>query len=142
MSPVSTASAEQHLQPEGELVIRTIAMPGDTNFNGDIFGGWLISQMDLGGAVAARQLCKSRITTIAIDSMRFRYPVQVGDTVSCYAKLERVGTTSMTFRIMAWVNRGGTTDQPSCVTEAVFTYVAIDDAGKPRPVYRSNHPLL
>lgn len=123
-------------KPEGELVIRTVAMPKDTNFNGDIFGGWLISEMDLGGAIAARKLCKSRITTVAIDGMRFRHPVQVGDTVCCYAKLERVGTTSMTFKIMAWINSAGISETRHCVTEALFTYVAIDENGKPIPVYR------
>ena len=124
-------------QPEGDLVIRTVAMPKDTNFNGDIFGGWLLSEMDLGGAIAARKLSKSRITTIAIDGMRFRHPVNVGDTVCCYAKLERVGTTSMTFKIMAWINQEGISEERFCVTEALFTYVAIDKAGKPIPVYRT-----
>lgn len=123
-----------------ELVIRTIAMPKDTNFNGDIFGGWLLSQMDLGGAVAARKLCKSRIATIAVDSMRFRYPVQVGDTVCCYAKLERVGTTSMTFKMLAFVNQGGTSETRRCVTEALFTYVAINEKGETIPVYRPDNP--
>ncbi|MDO8954205.1 MAG: acyl-CoA thioesterase [Gammaproteobacteria bacterium] len=122
-------------QPEGELVIKTIAMPADTNFNGDIFGGWLISQMDLGGIVAARSISKSRATTIAIDGMKFRQPVRVGDTVCCYAKLVKVGTTSMTFKIMAWANESGITHR-KCVTEALFTYVAIDETGKPIPVYR------
>lgn len=134
---------DDHLNPcapEGELVIRTIAMPKDTNFNGDIFGGWLLSQMDLGGAVAARRLAKTRITTVAIDGMRFRYPVQVGDTVCCYAKLERVGTTSMTFNIMAWVNEGGISSQRRCVTEAKFTYVAINESGEPMPVFRADNP--
>src|ERR1700677_2947925 len=126
-------------EPEGELVIRTVAMPKDTNFNGDIFGGWLISEMDLGGAVAARKLSKSRITTIAIDAMRFRHPVQVGDTLCCYAKLERVGRTSMTFKIMAWVNTKGISDRRHCVTEALFTYVAIDENRQPIPVYRENN---
>ncbi|MDF2529417.1 MAG: thioesterase superfamily protein [Gammaproteobacteria bacterium] len=122
-------------QPEGELVIRTVAMPADTNFNGDIFGGWLISQMDLGGIVAARSISKSRATTIAIDGMKFRRPVKVGDTVCCYAKLIKVGNTSMTFKIMAWANESGITER-KCVTEALFTYVAIDESGKPIPVHR------
>jgi acyl-CoA thioesterase YciA len=115
-------------------------MPKDTNFNGDIFGGWLLSEMDLGGAVAARKLAKSRITTVAIDGMRFRCPVHVGDTICCYAKLERVGTTSMTFKVMAWVNQGGVSETRHCVTEALFTYVAIDDRGKPHPIYRIDNP--
>jgi acyl-CoA thioesterase YciA len=124
-------------EPEGELVIRTIAMPMDTNFNGDIFGGWLISQMDLGGIVAARKLSKSRATTVAINAMHFRYPVKVGDTVCCYAKLLKVGRTSMTFQIMAWVSEQGIKPR-KCVTEAVFTYVAIDEAGQPIAVNRDS----
>lgn len=129
-------------ETEGELVIRTIAMPMDTNFNGDIFGGWLLSQMDLGGSIAARKLAKSRITTVAVDAMRFRAPVNVGDTVCCYAKLERVGTTSMTFKIVAFVNEGGVCQERICVTEALFTYVAIDENGQPRPVFREDNPKI
>ena len=127
-------------EPEGDLVIRTVAMPKDTNFNGDIFGGWLLSQMDLGGAVSARKLSRTRIVTVAIDGMRFRNPVKVGDTVCCYAKLERIGTTSMTFKIVAWVNEGGISEERRCVTEALFTYVAIDIEGNKIPVFRANNP--
>ncbi len=127
-------------EPEGELVIRTVAMPKDTNFNGDIFGGWLISQMDLGGAVSARKLSKSRIVTVAIDALRFRNPVKVGDTLCCYAKLERIGQTSMTFKIVAWVNEGGVSEVRHCVTEALFSYVAFDLAGKKIPVFRPENP--
>ena len=126
--------------PSGELVIRTVAMPKDTNFNGDIFGGWLLSQMDLGGAVRARKLARTRIVTVAVDAMRFRNPVKVGDTVCCYAKLDRIGNTSMTFRIEAWVNEGGVSDVRHCVTEALFTYVAIDTDGNKIPVFRPNNP--
>ncbi|MCX7122178.1 MAG: acyl-CoA thioesterase [Gammaproteobacteria bacterium] len=126
--------------PEGDLVIRTIAMPKDTNFNGDIFGGWLLSQMDLGGAVAARKLSRSRIVTIAIDAMRFRNPVKVGDTICCYAQLQKIGNTSMTFKLTAWVNEGGVSDSRSCVTEALFTYVSIDEQGNKIPVFRPENP--
>ena len=128
-------------KPEGELVIRTIAMPKDTNFNGDIFGGWLVSEMDLGGAVAARKVSRSRIATVAIDALRFRHPVQVGDTVCCYAKLEHVGTTSMTFKLMAWVNPEGLGQERYCVTEAMFTYVAIDEHGQKISVKRIDNPM-
>lgn len=132
----------QCIQPEGELVILTIAMPKDTNFNGDIFGGWLVSEMDLGGAVAARQESKSRIATVGIDNLKFRHPVQVGDTVSCYAKLQKVGTTSMTFQVMAWVSAGGVGDDNEryCVAQGIFTYVAIDDHGQKIPVKRPGNP--
>ena len=122
-------------QPQGELVIRTIAMPADTNANGDIFGGWLMSQMDLGAAIVAKNLSRSRITTVAVDGMVFHHPVYVGDIVNCHATLLKTGRTSMKIAVEAWVQRGkdGTLLR---VTEAVFTYVAIDDVGRPHPVHR------
>jgi acyl-CoA thioesterase YciA len=121
-------------QPKGELVIRTMAMPADTNAHGDIFGGWLMAQMDLGAAILAQQVAKSRVTTVAVDGMAFHWPVRVGETVACYATLERVGRTSMTIHIEVWVQRHDSVQQ--CVTEAVFTYVALDSDGKPWPVTR------
>ncbi|HQY06818.1 MAG TPA: acyl-CoA thioesterase [Lacunisphaera sp.] len=130
--PATTPPAEPH----GELVIRTIAMPADTNANGDIFGGWLLSQMDLGGAIYARNLARSRVTTVAIDAMTFITPVYVGDIVSCHATLIKVGRTSLRIAVEAWAQRtkGGELVR---VTEGVFTYVAIDDAGKTWPVHRA-----
>jgi acyl-CoA thioesterase YciA len=124
------------VEPQGELVIRTIAMPADTNANGDIFGGWLMSQMDLGAAIVAKNLSRSRVTTVAVDGMVFHNPVFVGDIVNCHAQLLKVGRTSMKIDVEAWVQRGkdGTLLR---VTEGVFTYVAIDDAGRPQPVHRS-----
>lgn len=122
-------------EPHGELVIRTIAMPASANGNGDIFGGWLVSQMDLGGAIFARNTAHSRVTTVAIDGMTFLHPVAVGDTVSCYARVLRIGRTSMKVDIEAWVQRF-TDGAQLRVTAGVFTYVAIDDAGKPHPVQR------
>jgi acyl-CoA thioesterase YciA len=121
--------------PQGELVIRTIAMPADTNANGDMFGGWLVSQMDLGGAIYARNISRSRITTVAIDAMTFIHPVNVGDIVSCHATLQKVGRTSIRIEIEVWAQRakGGAHVQ---VTKGTFTYVAIDDAGRPHPVQR------
>lgn len=121
--------------PHGELVIRTIAMPADTNCNGDIFGGWLVSQMDIGGAILARNLSHSRVTTVAIDAMAFLNPVNVGDIVSCHASLVRVGRTSMKIDVEAWAQRHQTGEHVR-VTEGVFTYVAIDADGRPRPVQR------
>jgi acyl-CoA thioesterase YciA len=123
------------LAPHGELVIRTIAMPADTNANGDIFGGWLMSQMDLGAAIYARNLCRSRVTTVAVDGMAFLNPVYVGDIVNCHASLVKVGRTSMKIDVEAWVQRGGD-GKLLRVTEGVFTYVAIDDSGRPQPVHR------
>jgi acyl-CoA thioesterase YciA len=129
--PVLTAT-----EPQGELVIRTIAMPADTNANGDIFGGWLLSQMDLGAAIYARNLSRSRVTTVAIDAMTFIAPVYVGDIVSCHATLLKVGRTSMRIAVEAWAQR---TKSGALVrvTAGVFTYVAIDDAGRPHPVHRT-----
>ena len=125
-----------HPLPTGELVIRTIAMPADTNANGDIFGGWLLSQMDLGGAILARGTAHCRVTTVAIDGMTFLQPVNVGDIVTCYAHLFGIGRTSMKIRVEAWVQRF-TDGPPLHVTEGTLTYVAIDAAGKPQPVKRA-----
>lgn len=121
--------------PSGDVVIRTIAMPADANANGDIFGGWLVSQMDLGGAILARRTALSRVTTVAIDGMSFLLPVCVGDTVSCYAQLVSIGRTSMKISVEAWVH-SFTTSVEQRVTAGHFTYVAIDADGKPQPVKR------
>lgn len=121
--------------PRGQLAIRTVAMPADTNPNGDIFGGWLLAQMDVAGGITAKQRSRGRVATVAVDAMTFKSPVKVGDVLCCYADILRVGRTSMTIRIEAWVIR--TPDNAGArvqVTEGVFTYVAIDGLGKPRPV--------
>jgi acyl-CoA thioesterase YciA len=125
----------QPVEPHGELVIRTIAMPADTNPSGDIFGGWLMSQMDLGAAIYARNLSRSRVTTVAVEAMAFLNPVRVGDIVNCYASLLKVGRSSMRIDVEAWVQRGDD-GHLRRVTEGVFTYVAIDEAGRPHPVHR------
>jgi acyl-CoA thioesterase YciA len=122
--------------PTGEVVIRTIAMPADANANGDIFGGWLMSQMDLGGAILARGTAHCRVTTVAIDGMSFLRPVNVGDVVTCYGKLVTTGRTSMKIAVEAWVQRYADSTLHR-VTEGTFTYVAIDDRGKPQPVKRA-----
>ncbi len=127
-SPAPTA-------PSGDVVIRTIAMPAVANANGDIFGGWLVSQMDLGGAILARSTALCRVTTVALDAMSFIRPVDVGDTVSCYASLIKVGRTSMKISVEAWVHRYTESSQQR-VTAGLFTYVAIDADGKPQPVKR------
>ena len=133
---MSDAPTSSSTAPEGELVIRTIAMPADTNSNGDIFGGWLLSQMDLGGAIFARNLSRSRVATVAIDAMAFLCPVNVGDIVSCHAAHEKTGRTSMRIQVEAWAQRqkGG---EHVRVTKGTFTYVAIDDDGRPHPVKRN-----
>lgn len=129
--PASPAPAA----PTGEVVIRTIAMPADANANGDIFGGWLMSQMDLGGAILARGTAHGRVTTVAIDGMVFLRPVNIGDIVTCYAQLLGIGRTSMKIRVEAWVQRFADAAHLH-VTEGTFTYVAIDERGKPQPVKR------
>jgi acyl-CoA thioesterase YciA len=124
---------EKQEKPQGELVIQTIAMPRDTNRNGDIFGGWLVSQMDLGGAILASKISKARVVTVAMEGMSFLQPVQVGDTVACYARIDRIGNSSMRIPIEVWANRF-MTGETDLVTKGVFVYVAIDAAGKPVPV--------
>lgn len=123
------------LAPVGEIVIRTIAMPADTNANGDMFGGWLMSQMDLGGAVLAYQEARSRVVTVSVETMNFVAPVRVGDLVTCYARLVKIGRTSLKIDVEAWAT-SHRTGELKRVTEGVFTYVAIDDQGQPHPVHR------
>lgn len=121
-------------QPKGKITIQTLAMPADTNANGDIFGGWLVSQMDLAGGVLAKQTSKGRVATVAIQSMEFLKPVRVGDIVSCHVALDKVGRTSMTMNIEVWAHsEDGTRSEK--VTDGTFIYVAIDSHGHPRPVY-------
>lgn len=129
------SNAPQPSIPTGDVVIRTIAMPADANANGDIFGGWLVSQMDLGGAVLARTTAQSRVTTVAIESMAFLRPVNIGDIVTCYARLLGIGRTSMKIDVEVWVQRASDTTLLK-VTEGKFTYVAIDGTGRPQPVKR------
>lgn len=120
-------------KPVGELALRNVAMPADTNPSGDIFGGWVLSQMDIAGGVVAHQRAKGRVATVAIDSMVFHQPVKVGDVVCCYADIRKVGRSSMTIHIQTWIIRGAGGPRVK-VTEGVFTYVAIGPAGKSRPV--------
>jgi acyl-CoA thioesterase YciA len=122
-------------QPRGELVTRTVAMPKDTNPNGDIFGGWLMAQMDLGSGILASKRAKTRVVTAAVDGMSFLQPVKVGDTVACYAWVESVGRTSMKIPVEVWVQRYMRSEQ-TLVTRAVFTYVAVDRSGRAIPVPR------
>lgn len=121
-------------QPHGQLVIQIVAMPADTNMNGDIFGGWLVSHMDMGAAIAARRRAHSRVVTVAIDGLCFIKPVFVGDTVCCYADLVKVGHTSLQFQIEVWTLSIQDKDAPKKVAEGLFTFVAIDEQRKPRPV--------
>lgn len=116
-----------------EPMVRTVAMPADTNGNGDIFGGWVLSQMDIAGGIKASEVSHGRTATVAIEAMKFHRPVAVGDVVSLYAEVERIGNTSITVSIETIVNRRDSLDEIK-VTEGRFVYVAIDDEGRPRPI--------
>ena len=126
--------------PPGDLLLRTMSMPADTNANGDIFGGWIMSQMDIGGAILAKEVAKGRTVTVAIDGMKFLRPVKVGDVVCVYGKVMRIGNTSISLHLETWVQpvlREIANDVTRFkVTEANFTFVAVDDEGKKRPVPR------
>ncbi|MEL6645162.1 MAG: acyl-CoA thioesterase [Pseudomonadota bacterium] len=119
--------------PKGDLTLRTLAMPADVNTNGDIFGGWVLSQMDIAAGIVAGTRARGRVATVAVDAMKFIRPVHVGDVLCIYAEVGRVGRSSMGVELEAWVlrDRMGAREK---VTEAVFTFVAIDDDGRPRPV--------
>ena len=134
-APVNT-----EIEPCGDLCTRTLAMPADTNQNGDIFGGWLLSQMDIGGGVFASKVTKSRNVTVAIEAMNFRKPVFVGDLVSVHANLVRIGKTSITAHLEAWVLRRKES-QSILVTDGNFTYVSIDDEGHPQAVQHDPPPV-
>ena len=132
--------------PEGELLIRTSPMPSDTNANGDIFGGWIMSQMDIAGGMMAIEITGGRAVTIAVDAMKFIKPVKVGDVVCCYGKATRVGNSSVTIRLEVWVKTGFRdmkTDNSNAffmVTEASYTYVAVDHEGRKRMIPKPGVP--
>ena len=117
-----------------ELVLKVIPMPADCNANGDIFGGWLMSQVDLAGCILPMRLSQGRMATVAVKEFLFTQPVRVGDLLSFYAKIERVGTTSVTVEVQVLAQRLATQNAYVQVAHAIRTYVAIDDEGRPRPV--------
>ena len=119
--------------PQGELAILTLAMPADTNPAGDVFGGWLMAQMDLAAGMIGMLRAQGRVATVAVDGMSFLRPVLVGDAVGCYGEVVYVGRTSLRIRIETWARRGRVGDQVK-VTEGTFTMVALDAEGRPRPV--------
>lgn len=119
--------------PEGDLAIRVTAMPADTNAYGDIFGGWLIGLMDNGAGLVAARRSHGRAVTVAMDAVQFLSPVKIGDEISVYARLRRVGRTSMEIATEAW-RRNRHEETANKVTEATFTFVAVDEGGKPRPI--------
>jgi acyl-CoA thioesterase YciA len=137
MSTDEIRPREETALKRGQLMLQTITMPADTNPDGDIFGGWLMAQMDLAAATAARQYAKSRVVTVAVDALTFHKPVLVGDLMSCYAELNRVGRTSVTFHVQAWVSRRsdpGAEEISELVTEGNFILVAIDEEKKTRVI--------
>ena len=119
------------VKDNSESIIRTVAMPADTNPNGDIFGGWLLSQMDIAGGVLAQSRAKGRVATIAINAMKFIAPVKVGDTVTCYGKVIKIGNTSITVKLRVTSGTPGKNNTNE-VTNGTFIYVAIDSDGKPK----------
>lgn len=121
----------ENKKPKGELAIQVLAMPKDTNPSGDIFGGWLISQMDIAGAVISNKIAKGRVVTIAMDAIVLKSPVFVGDTVSCHVSCTSVGKTSIRVHIEAWANRGFDEKESIMVTSGDFTYVKVDENRKP-----------
>ena len=127
-------------EPTGDLTIRQLAMPADTNSNGDIFGGWLLGQMDLGGGIFASKMAQSRTVTVAIDAMNFRKAVFVGDVVSVHATLVRIGKTSITVHLQAWVLRRNESHS-ILVTDGNFTYVSIDEQGRKQMIRRDHDPV-
>jgi acyl-CoA thioesterase YciA len=119
--------------PQSEPALRAIAMPADANPHGDIFGGWLLSQMDLAGGTVATRRAKGRVVTVAITAMTFHRPVFIGDEVSCYAEIVKTGSSSITVRIESWARRGRGEERVA-VTEGLFTYVAVDAERRPCPL--------
>src|ERR1700726_3925151 len=131
--PDPTAAPPVEVPPDTDPAIRPIARPADTNPHGHIFGGWLLCQMDPAGASLAVRRAGGRVVTVAIPAMAFHRPVCVGDQVSCYGSVEKIGTTSITVKVESWALRGtGTT--PIKVTEGLFTYVRVGPDGRPQPI--------
>jgi acyl-CoA thioesterase YciA len=131
---------ERDDEPAGDLVLRTLAMPADTNANGDIFGGWIMAQMDMAGGILAKEIANSRTVTVAAESIQFIRPVQVGDVVCCYGRVIQVGNTSVKINLEVWVKpilRQEERQRRFKVTEAAFTYVAIDEQGNKQQIRRS-----
>jgi acyl-CoA thioesterase YciA len=142
MTPMSRDSTQRTAQPGGPLslpdgstlVLRVMPLPADVNGNGDVFGGWIMAQVDMAGAVLPSRIARGRIATVAVNQFVFKQPVSIGDLLSFYAKVERIGTTSITVRVEVYAERNPADLQVVKVTEANLTYVAIDAQGQPRRV--------
>src|SRR5271165_970951 len=128
-NPISTSSSLDN----SELALRVIAMPAFANPHGDIFGGWLVSQMDLAGGAVATRLANGRIVTVAITGITFKCPVFVGDEISCYTDIVKIGHTSITLKVRSFARRGPS-DEKIEVADGLFTFVAVDSTTKPRPI--------
>jgi acyl-CoA thioesterase YciA len=133
MPDTSSSSTAPEVIPTSEPALRAVAMPADTNPHGDIFGGWLLCQMDLAGTIVATRRASGRVVTVAITAMTFHRPVMVGDEVTCFTSVEKIGHTSITVKIESWVRRG-LGDTQIKVTEGVFTYVRVGADGRPQPI--------
>lgn len=133
-SPPCDSPLPRLMANDRELVMRVMPMPADANGNGDIFGGWIMAQVDLAGAVLPARIARGRIATVAVNQFIFKQPVSIGDLLSFYAVVERVGTTSVTVRVEVFAERNPANPYVVKVTEANLTYVAIDREGKPRPI--------
>ncbi len=121
--------------PKGKIpALRVVPMPADSNHNGDIFGGWIMAQVDVAGGTVAGRVARGRVATVAVNSFTFKQPVQIGDVLSCYAEVQRIGNTSITVNVEVYAERGRADTKVVKVTEATLTFVAIDREGKPRPV--------
>ena len=131
---MSSDAQQTELPRDREPALRVVPMPADANSTGDIFGGWIMSQVDIAGALPAIRLAKGRVATIAVNSFLFKQPVFIGDLVSFYAKVVKVGRTSITVDVEVWVQRGIPEEVTVKVTEATLTYVAVDNERRPRPV--------
>ena len=133
--PTNSPTGERvHLPTDKELVLKVITMPADSNVNGDIFGGWVMAQVDLAGSVIPARIAAGRIATVAVNQFIVKQPVKVGDLLSFFAEVERVGTTSITVKVEVYAQRMRQPEPIIKVTEANLTYVAIDDFGKPRKI--------
>ena len=131
--PARDARTDENGGPRGALTVRTIAMPADTNANGDIFGGWVMAHMDQAGGIAGVERAQGRVVTVKVDAMTFIQAMRVGDVLEVYTEVESVGRTSMKIHVEAWARRFETHIQEK-VTDATFTFVAIDATGRPRPI--------
>ncbi len=132
--PANTAMEPAYKPTDHELILRVVPLPADVNANGDIFGGWVMAQVDIAGGVAAAQRARGRVATVAVNSFQFRQPISIGDVVSLYARIERVGRTSITVHVEVIAERDPTAPVTVKVTEATLTYVAIDRSGVKREI--------